>query len=162
MTTCLCKSALFVTELDRCLQPQLASGVGLYPGQCFVHSPFYPVCSLSVVMSLGEGYRVSVLTHSRHVSGVAPAQSSPGALFSPVFVRMFLYLISLLLFNYVSVVSLISFSSRSSFFRVLFHCISSPILANGSNFLFVFRRLNPSIFDFKLSKMKIEYKNYNS
>jgi len=46
----------------------------------------------------------------------------------------------------VSVVSLISFSSRSSFFRVLFHCISSPILANGSIFLFVFRRLNSSIF----------------
>ena len=68
----------------------------------------------------------------------------------------------LVLVIYVFVVSLTSFSSRSPFFRVLFHSISSPILANGSFFLFEFRRLNPSIFDFKLSKMKIEYKNYNS
>ena len=90
-------------------------------------------------MSLGGGYCVCFLTHSRHVSGVAPTESSPGALFSPVFVRTSFHvpLSLLVLVIYVSVVSLISFSSRSSFFRVVFHSISSPILANGSIFLFV-------------------------
>ena len=39
-------------------------------------------------MVLGEGYRVHFLTQSRHDSGVAPAYSSPGTLFSLVFIRI--------------------------------------------------------------------------
>ena len=89
-------------------------------------------------MVLGEGYRVHFLTQSRHDSCVAPAESSPGTLVSLVFIRIS-FIVSLsyrVLVSYicVSIVSLINFRSRSSFFSVSFHSISSPILASGSVF----------------------------
>ena len=90
-------------------------------------------------MVLRESYCVHFLTQSRHDSCVAPAESSPGTLFSAlVLIRIsfIVYLSYRVLVSYicVSIVSLINFRSRSSFFSVSFHSISSPILASGSVF----------------------------